>query len=174
VEVQHQPPLGCRAEHDRVQVDDLLGLVVEEVDLRARRPRVSAQVEELAQRLWSAQLLGVPPQPDAYAALARIVDEVAQLRRRPPPPEPFDDVVLKSQLAGPPGEVPHFLDRPLAAVEVLPDRPPRFQPRRRHALREQLRVGRRRQALHGGAIHQRVQVRPDHDDAPRRDEFPTH
>src|SRR5262249_2773604 len=140
MEVHQQPVLSGLLEQYLVEVNDLPGLVIEEVQLDARSARVAAPLEERAARRRVAKLLGVLPEEDADAMLLAVVDELPQLGVAPAPPEPLDDAVLEAQLARQPAKLLHPLERALAAVHVFPHGPTGFDPLRADTLGEELGV----------------------------------
>ena len=131
--------LGRLAQQRLVEIDDLLGFVIEEVELGAGDAQVAQHLEELLPSLGRAQLVGVPPEPHADALLARVADDVAPLVHRPLAPDAFDDVMLEAELAGQAGELLHALDALRPAVDVPPDRAARLHPGGLDPVRERAR-----------------------------------
>src|SRR5262249_20573707 len=123
VEVHQEAARGRLAEQQGVQVDDLLGLVVEEVDLHPNHAGLLAFPEEHPPGAWGPQVLAVLPEPDADAVGPRVVDQLAELGVGPLLPEALDDVVLEPELASQSGKLLHAFERSLAAVEEPPDGP---------------------------------------------------
>src|SRR5205085_7273651 len=87
VEVDHQPVAGRALERGPIQVHDLLGLVIEEVDLYPNGADVLHMGEERLSSGRVVNLLAMLPQPDAHAALPRVVDQIAQVGLAPLAPE---------------------------------------------------------------------------------------
>ena len=70
MEVHHQLMLGRFLQQDLVQIDDILGFVIEEIDFYANHARVLAQTEELLASLRSTQRPTIFPQPDSDVLVA--------------------------------------------------------------------------------------------------------
>src|SRR4029453_10495633 len=113
------------------------------------------------------EITTVLPEPDADVELTRVLDELAKLVRRPPLPEPFDQVVLEPEPAGQAREILHLLDRVLAAIEISPDGAPRLDPLRRDPLRKDSRVGRRGKIVDNVAVDNRLHTPPKPPPPPR-------
>src|SRR5204862_6451587 len=157
VEVDHQSVTSRTLERGPVEVHDLLGFMIEEIQLYADGPHFLHVPEERLACVRVANLLAVLPQPDPDVALPRVVDELPQPALVPLPPEALHPVVFEPQLPSEPRELLHGLERVLAAaVQVLPDGAPRPDPIGVEAFREQPRVGRRREVVYDVAVHERV------------------
>src|SRR5881398_2802237 len=79
VEVDQQPVAGSALERRPVQVHDLFGLVVEEVDLYPNGADVLHVGEERLPGVRIVNLLAVLPQPDPDAVPPRVLDQLPQL-----------------------------------------------------------------------------------------------
>src|SRR5688572_29180891 len=112
----------------------------------------------------------MPPENQANAALARVIDQLFELLVRPARPEPLDDVILEAKLTSHARERLHFVEGVRAAIEIFPDCAPGFHPIRLHTIWKQLRIGGWAEIVRRAAIDQCVQIRRDHADPPwRRD-----
>ena len=102
MKVDDQVMLGGVFEQSLIEIDNFLGLVIEEIDLYPGDTGAATAIEEFLAGLRRMQAAAVVPDDDADTALAELIDQLAQVARRASVPETFDDVVLEAQVAGQP------------------------------------------------------------------------
>src|SRR6266511_960088 len=161
VEVHHDLPRRRLAQDGVIAIDHLLRFVIEEIDLRAGDAERLTLVEERALVVNGCQRAAVLPQPDADMPRLRVVHERAHLLVGPALPEPFDDVILETELLAEPREAFYAFERVLAAIEEPPDGaagtdPAAFALRAsapKRLVRKQRGIRRRREVVHDGGVH---------------------
>ena len=120
MEHDHHVVFGRLLKKRFVKINQLPGLMIEEINLRACHAEVVQHLEELFARFGSAKLFAMFPEPDTYAQLARVSHNLFSPLGCPFAPKFLENAVVESQFRGHPREFLHALDALQTIVEVAP------------------------------------------------------